>query len=80
MQSNSNKNKQILISLYLLIHLQYKLINGRTRKHINPCLILIYLKIYISGQFTPPIFKALKNKKKHVKEMHANIFIFQSSL
>ena len=57
----SNKNKQILISLYLFIHLQHKLKNGRTKKHIKSCLILIYLKIHISGQFTSPTFKALKN-------------------
>ena len=49
----SNKNEQILNSLYLFIHLQHKMINGRTKKHIKSCLILIYLKIYISGQFTP---------------------------
>ena len=56
-----NKYKQILISLYLYIHLQNKVINGRTREHIESCLILIYLKICISGQFTPTTFKALKN-------------------
>ena len=39
--------------------LVYCSINGRTRKHIKSCLILIYLKICISGQFTPPFFKAL---------------------
>ena len=60
---NLNKYKQILISFYVYIHLQNKVINGRTRKHIKSCLILIYLKICISGQFTPPTFKALKKLK-----------------
>ena len=72
---NLNKFKQILISLYLYIHLQNKVINGRTRKHMKSCLILIYLKICISGQFTPPTFKALKNKKTSLEKECKYIYI-----
>ena len=72
---NLNKHKQTLIGLYLFIHLQNKVINGRTRKHKKSCLILIYLKICVSGQFTPPTYKALKYQKLSLGKACKQIFI-----